>query len=369
MGWIGWFKVVHPMRNRLDSQTFARTIATLVVLLVTPHAAHWAAGDGTTEVSDAQPGNASEMKPYSESLNYMELSIEMVPVPAGSFQMGSPESEVGRQSDEGPQHLVRVDPFWMGKYEITWDQYEVWSSRLDQLHRELMGEEPSENDLRVDGVSKPTEAYTDMSFGIGKGSHPAICMTQHAARTFCKWLSVKTGRYYRLPTEAEWEYAARAGSTTRFSFGDDENDLEQHGWCFDNAGDGYREVGQLKANAWGLHDMHGNVAEWVLDQYQEAAYSRGGPIENPLILPTQLYPRVVRGGGWDSDSVALRSAARAFSSPQWKAEDPQIPQSIWYLTNAHAVGFRVVRPLFEPHDQQKAEKWDRSEPIQLDLDR
>ncbi|WP_231604503.1 formylglycine-generating enzyme family protein [Crateriforma conspicua] len=325
-----------------------------------------ARGEEKKERFDPHVDDESAMKPYSESLEYTDVTIEMVPIPGGKFLMGSPDSESGRRPDEGPRHEVRLDPFWMGKYEITWEQYEIWSSRLDQLHRELMGQEPNAADLVVDGISKPTEAYTDMSFGMGKGRHPAICMTQHAARTFCRWLSAKTGKYYRLPTEAEWEYAARAGSTTRYCFGDDAERLDQYGWFFDNADDGYREIGRLKPNAWGLHDMHGNVAEWVLDQYDQTAYSRSAPVENPLVIPTRLYPRVVRGGGWDSDPADLRSAARSFSRLEWKAEDPQIPQSIWYFTNAHAVGFRIVRPLVVPAEDQQAAKWERSEPIQTD---
>ncbi len=163
----------------------------------------------------------SEMKPYAEPLEHTELQIEMVPIPGGTFLMGSPENEEDRNEDEGPQREVKISPFWIGKYEITWDQYDTWSEEMDQLRRKMFSIEANARDAVVDGISKPTEPYTDMSFGMGKGEYPAICMTQHAARTFCKWLSAKTGRYYRLPTEAEWEYACRAGTTTAYSFGDD----------------------------------------------------------------------------------------------------------------------------------------------------
>jgi formylglycine-generating enzyme required for sulfatase activity len=204
-----------------------------------------------------------------------------------------------------------------------------------------------------------------MSFAMGKGDYPAICMTQHAARTFCNWLSAKTGRYYRLPTEAEWEYACRAGTTTAYSFGDDPDDLEDFAWFYDNSDDTYQEVGQKKPNPWGLYDMHGNVSEWVLDQYVTDIAGTDNRTD-PLAIPLELYPRVVRGGGWDDDPDLLRSAARKGSDPEWKKQDPQIPRSIWYHTDARSVGFRVVRPLVEPSSEDKANKWNKTEPEQKD---
>ncbi len=317
-------------------------------------------------VADATAATESEMKPYEEPIEHTELTVSMVPIPGGTFLMGSPESEEDRKDDEGPQRKVTVSPFWMGKYEVTWDQYDAWGEGIDQLRRKMLQINSTPRDLLVDGVSKPTEPYTDMSFGMGTGDYPAICMTQHAARTFCKWLSAKTGRYYRLPTEAEWEYACRAGTTTAYSFGDDVDELEDYGWFFDNAGDAYQEVGQLKPNPWGLHDMHGNVSEWVLDQYVEQVDDKKPGDNNPLAVPLKLYPRVVRGGGWDDDPDMLRSAAREASHEDWKKQDPQTPRSIWYHTDARAVGFRVVRPLIEPSQEEKAQKWEKTEPLQKD---
>ena len=281
--------------------------------------------------------------------------------------MGSPEDEEGRNEDEGPQRTVKLDAFWMAKTEITWDVYDVWASDLDIFRREALGLEASPRDALADKyqVSQPTKPYTDMTFGMGKRGYPAICMTQHAARTFCKWLSAKTGRYYRLPTEAEWEYACRAGTTTAYSFGDDPDELEDYAWTFDNTDGGYEKAGTKKPNPWGLHDMHGNVAEWVLDQYDEAGYEVVlEQTENPLTIPKTLYPRVVRGGGWDQFPEDCRSAARQASEEDWKKQDPQIPKSIWYLTDALHVGFRVVRPLRTPAEEERLTKWDKSEPVQ-----
>lgn len=310
----------------------------------------------------------AEMRPYTQKLAHTDTVIEMVPIPGGTFMMGSPDGEAGRQDDEGPQHEVRIEPFWMGKYEITWDQYDTWGERIDIIRRDLAGVQPTPAELIVDGLTRPTEPYTDMSFGFGKGKYPAICMTQHAARSFCKWLSAKTGHYYRLPTEAEWEYACRAGTTTAYSFGDDPAELGEYAVYFDNSEDQYAEVGTKRPNPWGLYDMHGNVSEWVLDQYKPEIYAtrQGKVTDNPLEIPTTLYPRVVRGGGWDNDPEQLRSAARIASDESWKQQDPQIPQSIWYHTDALSVGFRVVRPLREPSEEEKASKWEKTDPPQVD---
>jgi len=179
-------------------------------------------------------------------------------------------------------------------------------------------------------------------------------MTQLAAKMYCKWLSAKTGRYYRLPTEAEWEYACRAGTKTAYSFGDDPAKLDEYAWYLDNSDDKYHRVGRKKPNPWGLHDMHGNVAEWVLDQYVPDFYKQfvGRTVKNPLSPGVQEYGRVVRGGSWDDEAPMLRSAARRYSVKDWKKQDPQIPQSVWYLTDAWFVGFRVVRPLRVPTPEE-----------------
>jgi len=316
------------------------------------------------EIPDANATSAAEMKPYAEVIEHTQLKIEMVPIPGGEFTMGSPETESDRNEDEGPQRTVQVDPFWMGKFEITWEQYDVWNEDKDQRMRKLLGLDQTPRDLAIDGVSRPTEPYTDMSFGMGREDYPAICMTQHAARTYCQWLSAKTGRYYRLPTEAEWEYACRAGTTTAYSFGNEPDQLEDHAWFFDNSDDNYQRVGQKKPNPWGLHDMHGNVSEWVLDQY--TPYDSIDESVNPLVVPKTLYPRVVRGGGWDDDPEMLRSAARKVSDEEWKQQDPQEPKSIWYHTDALSVGFRIVRPLNEPSGRAKGNRWEKAEPIQKD---
>jgi formylglycine-generating enzyme required for sulfatase activity len=343
-------------------------IAALLTAPVVLHAEEpAAAARAILAVPDAEAKTQAEMKPYTEPIEHAEVKIELVPIPGGEFLMGSPAGEKDRNADEGPQHKVKIDPFWMGKYEITWDAYEVWMFDLDIQRRQIFGKPESDRDRAAFEfqISQPTKPYTDMSFGMGKRGYPAICMTQFAAKTFCDWLSAKTGRYYRLPTEAEWEYACRAGTTTAYSFGDDPKLLDEYGWYYDNAGDKYQKVGQKKPNPWGLYDMHGNVNEWVLDQHTTDFYGKFGDktADNPLANPTELYPRVVRGGSWDSDPDECRSASRLKSEPGWKRQDPQFPKSVWYHTDARWVGFRIVRPLVEPTAEERREKWEKSLPV------
>ena len=316
---------------------------------------------------DADATDEKGMRPYREVIEHTRAVIDMVPIPGGEFMMGSRAGEEDRGDDEGPQHKVKIDPFWMAKFEITWDAFDVWVFDLDEQRRKHNRLERNLRDKKAWEFqeSQPTEPYTDMSFGMGKRRYPADCMTQFAAKVFCEWLSAKTGRYYRLPTEAEWEYACRAGTTTAYSFGDDPDALDDYAWYFDNSDEKYHKVGKKKPNPWGLHDMHGNVAEWVLDQYIPDGYRQfqGKVAQNPLATPTKLYPRVVRGGSFMDDPDLLRSAARGKSSPKWKARDPQLPKSDWYHTDARQVGFRIVRPLRRPTAKERAEKWDKSLPI------
>jgi formylglycine-generating enzyme required for sulfatase activity len=308
------------------------------------------------DVPGATAANEAEMKPYTEQIGNTGVTFDMVPIPGGRFLMGSPADEADRQDDEGPQVEVELEPFWMGKHEVTWDEYELWAMGLSKQRRAILGLTTSEHDALADTVTMPTKPYTDMTFGMGRDGHPAVCMTPLAAKMYCKWLSATTGRYYRLPTEAEWEYACRAGTTTAYSFGDDPADLDDYAWYYDNADDKYQQVGQKKPNPWGLYDMHGNVAEWVLDGYAADAYQRftGNPAKNPLLEPTHIENRIARGGSWYDDPDRLRSSARRVSQADWKSQDPQLPQSIWYYTDADFVGVRIVRPLRVPTLEEAA---------------
>jgi formylglycine-generating enzyme required for sulfatase activity len=297
---------------------------------------------------------AADMKKYTETISGSKVSFDMIPIPAGSFMMGSPASEPKRGADEGPQHKVNISAFWMEKCEVTWNEFELF-----MYPDSLKSTAPAGTDL-ADAVTHPTKPYVEMSFGMGKDGFPAISMTQHAANTYCKWLSAKTGHFYRLPTEAEWEYACRAGTTTAYSFGDDASKLGDYAWYAANSNGKYQLVGQKKPNPWGLYDMHGNVAEWTLDQYFPEGYKIVSPngVTDPWERATQPYPQVVRGGSWmDEDPALLRSAARVGSDRSWKIQDPQLPKSIWYHTDAQFLGFRVVRPVKTPSQEEAAKYW------------
>jgi formylglycine-generating enzyme required for sulfatase activity len=288
---------------------------------------------------------------YKNTIPGTAVSYEMMPVPAGEFTMGTPAGEAGRRPDEGPQHKVRVEAFWMQKHEVTWDEYRLF------MFSQQAGEKAGA-DAVVDAVSRPTRPYVEMSFGMGINGYPAISMTQHAANKYAQWLSARTGHFYRLPTEAEWEYACRAGSSEAYGYGSDAARLGEYAWFAQNSNGKYEKVGTKKPNAWGLHDMLGNVMEWTLDQYT-ADYSQWKqPVTvMPWVKSTAPYPHAVRGGSWNDEADACRCGARMGSDASWKMQDPQLPKSIWYHTDAQWLGFRLVRPVKLPSPSEMFQYW------------
>ena len=310
------------------------------------------------------------MVEYTAMIPGTEIKYTMIPIPGGKFMMGSPEDEDDRRDDEGPQFEVTVKPFWMGKYEVTWAEYKKYM-QLDKVFKALNGKglRRVNADNEIDAVTAPSSLY-DASFTFSAGEapdQPAATMTQFAAKQYTKWLSLTSKTFYRLPMESEWEYACRAGTTTAFYFDEDEDDLEDHAWNYENSDDERHPVGQLKPNPWGLYDMYGNVAEWVLDQYHEDGYTHveeGASVtaEEAYRKPTKLFPRVVRGGSWELDPEDCRSAARLGSDDkEWKIEDPNFPKSPWWYTDTPGlgVGFRLLRPLEAPATRDaKGAFWD-----------
>jgi formylglycine-generating enzyme required for sulfatase activity len=288
---------------------------------------------------------------YTETIPGSRVRFAMVGVPGGTFNLGSPNGEKGRRDDEGPQRPVTIRPFWMGKCEVTWDEFELFYKGKPGNRGEQRDADKEGKPDRIDAVSRPTPPYIDETFGFGHDGYPVVGASHHAAMAYCRWLSLKTGRTYRLPTEAEWEYACRAGTTTAYFFGDDAGKLDQYAWYAANSDEVTHPVGRKRANPWGLHDMLGNVAEWCLDSYDKATYARFAadrPALGPLVPPTaDRFPNVVRGGSWDDKAPELRCAARAASRRDWLKMDPEKPQSIWWLPGAEMVGFRVVRPVEE----------------------
>lgn len=257
--------------------------------------------------------------------------------------MGSNDADKAADKDESPQRKVAVSPFWMGAYEVTYDEYDAF-----------MQDEVLSQNSKVDAVTRPSQPYIDMTLGMGKsGGFPANSMQQYGAIMYCRWLYQKTGIFYRLPTEAEWEYACRAGATTIYPFGNDAKNLNKYAWYKENSNGKYQKVGQLQPNSWGLYDMLGNVAEWTLDQYDPNYFSTlGDAAADPLIKPTSRHPRTVRGGSFKDEAKELRSASRLESDPIWNRRDPQIPKSKWWNADAPFVGFRIVRPLKQPSAEE-----------------
>ncbi|HNP23775.1 MAG TPA: SUMF1/EgtB/PvdO family nonheme iron enzyme [Panacibacter sp.] len=274
----------------------------------------------------------------------------MVAVPAGSFIMGSDEKAIIKKVDEQPAHKVTIEAFWMGAYEVTYDEYDEFSKDQTLSH-----------DVEVDAVARPTPPYIDLTLGMGKeGGFPANSMQQFGAIMYCKWLYKKTGVFFRIPTEAEWEYACRAGSTTAYPFGNDSSALGKYAWYAKNSGGHYHKVGELQPNNWGLYDMLGNVGEWTLDQYNENFYSKTTDGANsPLLVPTTKHPRVVRGGTYRDDADITRSAARIKSDAVWNRRDPQVPKSKWWNADAPFIGFRIIRPLKQPTADEAAAFYDQ----------
>ncbi len=305
------------------------------------------------------------MVPYTKTIPGTDIEFHMIPIAAGRFTMGSPESEANRRDDEGPQFEVELKPFWIGKYEVTWAEYKKYM-QLDKVFKALHGKglRQVNTENEVDAITAPSSLY-DPSFTFEAGEspdQPAATMTQFAAKQYTKWLSLMTGTFYRLPYEAEWEYACRAGTDSPFYFGTDPATLAEHAWFADNADEERHAVGQLTPNPWGLYDMYGNVAEWVLDAYSEDGYAnfKGDTlsVEASFRKPSKLYPRVVRGGSWELEAEDCRSAARLGSNDrEWKSEDPNFPKSPWWYTDTPGlgVGFRLVRPLEVPDSRAAKE--------------
>ncbi|WP_094766559.1 formylglycine-generating enzyme family protein [Pseudozobellia thermophila] len=295
---------------------------------------------------------ADQVEGYTETVPAANVSFDMVYVPGGSFMMGSPESEAHRKADEGPQKKVELGPFYMGKYEVTWDLFELFFKQNKDLFVKL----DDDRVIKIDAITRPSPPYEDPSYGMGKDGFPAVSMSAYSALVFCKWLSTVTGKFYRLPTEAEWEYAARAGTTTAYSFGDDVSQIDEYAVYYGNSGEKYARVGSKKPNPWGLYDMHGNVAEWTLDEYKEDAYAHM-EAKNPWHVPTVIHPRSYRGGSWDDDADKLRSAARSASSLNQQKRDPQIPKSFWWFTDSNYVGMRLVSPKNQPSPEEQQKFW------------
>jgi formylglycine-generating enzyme required for sulfatase activity len=273
-----------------------------------------------------------------------DKKVKLVYLPEGTFMMGSNTST---KPNEKPAKKVHVSAFAIGAFEITHDQFNVFYR-----------DENTSQGSKVDAVTRPTAQYIDLSWNMGKdGGYPVNSMSVDAAMMFCRWLHSKTGVFYRLPTEAEWEYACRAGSKTNYFFGNDPALLTQYAWFKNNSKDKYQKIGTKKPNEWGLYDMIGNVAEWTMDQYDPEYLSKlGDSTSNPTVAPSKRYPRSIRGGSYIDNAASLKVFSRQFSDVEWNKRDPQIPKSRWWLTDGAFAGFRIVKPNLQP-TAEEAEKF------------
>ncbi len=321
------------------------------------------------EVYDA-PAVVEGFTDYAEFIPGTTVSFDMVAIPGGTFQMGSPESEPYRREDEGPVHLVSVDSLWMGRVEVTWDEFEAWyrATRSEgRTDTRIMEEEG------VDAITGATPPYVPPDQGWGKGQRPAITMTHHAAEQYCRWLSQVTGKRYRLPTEAEWEYAARGGVTSPYFFegsptkytsrrwwnrllGRDTEVLDSFAIHSGNSGGRTQPPAQVAPNPFGLVNMLGNVREFTSDWYAATTYRRRAGdtvVANPR-GPETGVERVVRGGSFRSDPADLRAAARGHTRGRaCFITDPQIPKSRWWYSDCTDIGFRVVREFVHTGDEER----------------
>ncbi len=308
-----------------------------------------------------EPTEITSFATFTEKIPQTNISFKMVAIPQGEFTMGSDSGEPFHKEDEAPTRKVKISKFFMSEIEVTWDMY--WAFYGETFSE---GRTPPEkvyaNNSRpdVDAVSGPTPPFGIPDQGWGSGSRPAITMTHYAAQTLCQWLSLKTGKTYRLPTEAEWEYAARGGTQTPYFFEGSPKSYSDNGFwrkfidadtTIINSYAIYNKNSKLQtaepssvaANGFGLKNMLGNVMEYCSDWYSPTAYSDGaGDLIDPQ-GPTSGTEHVVRGGKYDDDASLLRSAARSHTQHEsWLKRDPQQPKSIWWYSDMKGIGIRLV---------------------------
>lgn len=239
-------------------------------------------------------------QPFTQTIPGTLVTFDMIPVPGGEMPV---------TDKDGKTRTVQVKPFWIGKYEVTWDEYDVFLFRQDTGGKVGGGG-------NADAVARPSKPYGAPDRGYGHKGYPVISVTFFAAKEYCRWLSLRTGKRFRLPTEIEWEYACRAGAAPPT-----EDQLDRYAWYGDNSEDRTRAVGKKQPNAWGLYDMIGNAAEWCATPDGKGALRGGSFLNNP-------------------DKVG--PAARAVYSKDWQATDPQNPKSRWWLSDGPFAGFRIV---------------------------
>ncbi len=295
---------------------------------------------------------------FIETVPGTSIQFDMVAIPGGTFKIGSPDNEPFRKKDEGPQREVKISPFFMAKIEVSWNEYLTFFAKTSGERKTTPA---SKDGIVPDAITGPTPPWGAPDQGWGKGARPAITMSWYAAETYCRWLTKLTGRTYRLPTEAEWEYAARGGTDGPYFFKANPNKLTSRSFrnrlfgtdtavinsyvvYARNSQDKTKEPGNMKPNPFGLVNMLGNVAEFCSDWYSENAYAEYPPglVVDPK-GPATGTEKVIRGGYFRSDAVDVRCASRDHTYTEaWLKTDPQMPKSKWWYSDCNYVGFRVV---------------------------
>lgn len=243
-------------------------------------------------------------KTFKERIPGTTVEFEMVYIPPGRIDLPDPE-------DPSKTQVVELKGFWIGKTEVTWDEYGTYA-----FNQEIAD---VEKEREADAIAKPSKPYGAIDRGFGYEGDPAIGMTFAAAQRYCEWLSRMTGKPYRLPTEAEWEYAVRAGVLPRAPL--PREALDTVAWHLENSDIKPHKVAQKQPNPWGLHDILGNVMEWCVGLDGKA---------------------IACGGSFMDKPDAVHPGARARQTPDWNMTDPQYPKSRWWLSDAPFVGVRVV---------------------------
>lgn len=301
------------------------------------------------------PAEVTRHENFTETIPNTTVSFNMVAIPGGTFNMGSPDNEPLRRHDEGPVRRVTISSFFMAEVEVTWSEFLAFYAATAGEGRST-DTEGARKMMDVDAISGPTPPYGQPDQNWGMGTRPAITMSFHAAETYVRWLSQVTGKSYRLPTEAEWEYAARGGSSTPYFFEGTPKEFGSGGLFrkrntsidtyvvySENSLARTQQPDKVEPNPFGLKNMLGNAAEYVSDWYAEDAYSQmADGVVDPK-GPASGSERVVRGGYFRSDAGGVRSAARDYTRTQdWLRSDPQMPKSVWWLSDCNYITFRVV---------------------------
>ncbi|CAN5570335.1 formylglycine-generating enzyme family protein [soil metagenome] len=276
-----------------------------------------------------------DSKTYDQKLS-STVNFKMVGIPGGKFQIGS--KSMLADADESPVTEIELSPFWMSEHEVTFEEWDLYFNDASLPQSKI-----------IDGVTRATPQYIDLTWGMGRDAkHPVNSMSQQATMMYCKWLYSKTGFFYRLPTEAEWEHACKAGTNPVTL---EPEKLKANGYFKDNADAKFHHVKEKQPNAWGLYDMLGNLSEWTIDQYDPAYYTTIKK-DDPITTPGAKNPRTTRGGSYLDNATQLRCSNRIPSDGKWNQRDPQIPKSRWWLTDGMFVGFRVVRPSKQPSKEE-----------------